>query len=240
MSERVTLTQSNARRIRATGFTLIEIAIAMAALMLLAAVLLTPITTQITQSKITHARADLDQINEALIGYALAQAKPRLPCPDTTGDGLEDPCSGTASTESTGGNIPWATLNVAAADPWGQRYQYRVNNAYTASAAGFNLNTAPSGAACNPPGGASGFIKVCADAACASILANGVPALLFSRGANGASAPAGADERENIDGDCLFISRTYSAAAGNEFDDLVTWVSPGILIGRMVSAQKLP
>ena len=78
------------RRVRASGFTLIEIALSLFIVALLAAVLLAPITTQITQTKISQARTDLDQINEALIGFALAQAKPRLPCPDTTGNGLED------------------------------------------------------------------------------------------------------------------------------------------------------
>jgi prepilin-type N-terminal cleavage/methylation domain-containing protein len=223
-----------------SGFTLIELAISMLIITLLATILLTPITTQITQTRIAQARSELDQINEALIGYALAQAKPRLPCPDTTGDGLEDACPNIFTTQTTGGNIPWATLNVPATDPWGQRYQYRVNNAYTDSAAGFTLTTAPTGAACTPPGGVSGFIKVCADAACASVLANGVPAVIFTRGPNGATAATSADELENLDSDCLFISRTYSSVAGTEFDDLIVWVSPGILMSRMVSAQKLP
>ena len=228
------------RRAREPGFTLIELAISLFIIALLAVALIPPIASQVTQSRLAQARSDLDQINESLIGFALAQAKPRLPCPDTTGDGIEDPCPNTNTTETTGGNIPWATLNVPATDPWGQRYQYRVNNAYTNSVAGFTLTTVPTGAACNPPGGAGGFIKVCADAACTSILANGVPAILFTRGPNGAAAPTSADELENIDADCLFINRTYSTGVGSEFDDLVIWVSPSILISRMVTAQKLP
>jgi prepilin-type N-terminal cleavage/methylation domain-containing protein len=61
------------RTLRAgSGFTLIEIAFSLFILALLAAVLLGPITTQIAQTKISQARTDLDQINEALIGFALA------------------------------------------------------------------------------------------------------------------------------------------------------------------------
>lgn len=229
---------------RAAGFTLFELAISMLIITLLATVLLTPVTTQITQARISQAKTDLDQINEALIGFALAQSKPYLPCPDTTGDGIADACPNVLTTDTTGGNIPWVTLNVAATDPWGQRYQYRVNNAYTNSAAGFTLTTAPSGAACTPPGGASGFIKVCGSATTAtcnaSIIANGIPAVIFSLGPNGQTAATSADEIENTDNDCLFISHTYSAAAGVEFDDLLTWISPGILMSRMVTAQKLP
>lgn len=226
--------------VREPGFTLIELAISLFIITLLAVALIPPIASQVTQSRLAQARSELDQINESLIGFALAQAKPRLPCPDTTGDGIEDACASTNATETTGGNIPWQTLNVPATDPWGQRYQYRVNNAYTNAATGFTLTTVPTGGQCNPPGGASGFIKVCADAACTSVLANGVPAILFTRGPNGATVPTSADELENIDADCLFINRTYSTFVGSEFDDLVIWVSPSILISRMVTAQKLP
>jgi hypothetical protein len=64
--------------------------------------------------------------------------------------------------------------------------------------------------------------------------------MVFSRGPNGATAPTSADEIENTDNDCLFISRTYSSVSGTEFDDLLVWVSPGVLMSRMVTAQKLP
>jgi type II secretory pathway pseudopilin PulG len=238
------------------GFSLIEIAISLSVIALLVTFLLTPITTQVTQTKIAQARTDLDQINEALIGFALAQGKPRLPCPDAlagagANDGMED-CGAFDLAKTIGGNIPWATLNVPATDPWGQRYYYRVNSAYTDKVNGFTLNTAPTGA-CNamPPGNAAGTgnlyttaggqLRICSNSACATTLANTtVPAVIFSRGPNGIAAPVSADELENANNDCLFVSRTYSAATGNEFDDLIVWMSPGILKSRMVTAQKLP
>jgi prepilin-type N-terminal cleavage/methylation domain-containing protein len=229
---------------RQRGFTLIELAISMLVITLLATVLLTPLTTQVTQSRLSQAKTDLDQINEALIGFALGQSKPYLPCPDTDNDGIADACANTNTTETTGGNVPWVTLNVPANDPWGQRYQYRVNNAYTNTAAGFTLSTAPSGAGCTAPGNASGFIKVCGSATVATcnatVMANGVPALVYSLGPNGQAAATSADELENRDNDCLFVTRTYSTNAGSEFDDLVAWLSPGVLMSRMVTAQKLP
>ena len=225
------------------GFTLIEIAISMLVITLLATVLLTPITTQVTQSRLSQAKADLDQINEALIGFALAQPKPYLPCPDTNNDGISDACPNTNSTETTGGNIPWVTLNVPANDPWGQRYQYRVNNGFTNSAAGFTLTTAPSGV-CTAPGVAAGNIKVCSSATAATcnanVIANGVPAIVYSYGPNGQTAPTSAEELENQDGDCLYVSKTYTTAVGAEFDDVLVWMSPAVLMSRMVTAQKLP
>ena len=238
------------------GFTLVEIAISLSIIAIIMIFLIPPITTQITQSKITQAKADIDQINEALIGFALAQGKPRLPCPDAvTGnganDGVED-CGVFDPARTIGGNIPWATLNVPATDPWGQRYHYRVNTAYTDKTNGFTLNTAPTGA-CNavPPGNAPGTgnlfttpvgqLRICGSNDCSSTLANTtIPAIIISRGPNGATAPASADEVENANNDCLFISRTYSSASGSEFDDLIAWMSPGVLKSRMVTAQKLP
>src|SRR5258707_14270718 len=106
------LNHSHAARLtRASGFTLFEIAISMLIITVLATVVLTPITTQVTQARISQAKADLDQISEALIGFALAQAKPRLPCPDTVGDGDEH-CTNYSAAQSSGGNIPWVLLNV--------------------------------------------------------------------------------------------------------------------------------
>ena len=246
----------SARRKGRAGFTLIELAISLSIIALIVAFLLTPITTQVTQSKITQARADLDQINEALIGFALAQARPRLPCPDavtgaSANDGVED-CGAFDPGKTVGGNIPWATLNVPATDPWGQHYYYRVNSVYTDKINGFTLNTTPTGI-CNPapPGNTAGTgnlftttggqLRICSNSNCTSTLANTtVPAIIFSRGPNGMTAPTSADEIENLNNDCLFVSRTYSAASGSEFDDLIAWVSPGILKSRMVTAQKLP
>src|SRR5664279_231724 len=99
-------------RARELGFTLFELAISMLIITLLATVLLTPITTQVTQSRISQAKAELDQINEALIGFALTQSPPRLPCPDTDNDGIENCPADVLPNHSTGGNIPWVTLNV--------------------------------------------------------------------------------------------------------------------------------
>lgn len=38
----------------------------------------------------------------------------------------------------------------------------------------------------------------------------------------------------------IMVSRTQSDLAGSEFDDLLLWISPNLLITRMVTAQRLP
>ncbi len=72
----------------------------------------------------------------------------------------------------------------------------------------------------------------------------GVPAVIYSTGKNGGYGGTGADEAENpnpnsTDNDRVFVSHTPTGSP-NEFDDLVVWISPNILINRMVAAGKLP
>jgi prepilin-type N-terminal cleavage/methylation domain-containing protein len=115
------------------GFTLAEMAIAMVILALLLASAFIPISTQMELKTITDTQRSLDQIREAIIGFALANG--RLPCPATGGTATG---SSTAGQEvraggptyyycaSATGVVPWATLGVPEADSWGRRFTYRV------------------------------------------------------------------------------------------------------------------
>ena len=75
-----------------------------------------------------------------------------------------------------------------------------------------------------------------------------VVAIVFSTGKNGAinSAGAGADEQANLDGagttDPVFVYHQPqpTGASGGEFDDQFTWISVGELMGRLVTAGRLP
>ena len=75
-----------------------------------------------------------------------------------------------------------------------------------------------------------------------------VVAIVFSTGKNGAinSAGAGADEQANLDGagstDPVFVYHQPqpTGASGGEFDDQFTWIAVGELMGRLVSAGRLP
>lgn len=215
------------------GFTLIELAVTLFVVTLILASLLAPLGAQVDQRKYGEAQKALDQISEALLGYALAQTPPRLPCPDTNNDGVEDAGCANAANASTEGNVPWVTLGVPPTDPWGQRYRYRVSGPYTNTVTGFTLAVAPTA-------GSAGDLRVCTTGACAATVATTVPAIVWSRGPNGAQGAVGPDEGENNDNDRDFVSRTFSSVAGDEFDDLVSWLSSPILLNRMVMGQKLP
>jgi prepilin-type N-terminal cleavage/methylation domain-containing protein len=205
-----------------SGFTLVEIAIVLVIVGLLISAFLTPLAAQLEQSRNAEARRDLLEIKEALLGFAVING--RLPCPDADGNGTDDGCVNTNATSTTGGNVPWITLNTKQLDPWGRRYRYQVNNAFTAT---FILTTTGSGA---------GLIRVCTTNVCAATEANNVPLVVFSTGPNGAVLPpASLDEQENTDGDRDFVSNTNAG-----FDDIVIWISTNVLMNRMVSVGKLP
>jgi len=236
---------------RAHGFSLIEMAFVLIIVTLLLGGLLVPFATQVEQKRIAETNKALEEIKEALMGFAVANG--RLPCPDnatianaTANNGEEDACSAGAETE---GNLPWATLGVGAADAWGNRLRYRVTNAFTV--AGFPLGT-------------NGTLRVCTTAACGTSVANQVPVVVLSHGKNGfgsinANRNAGditripcpgappicsADETANLNvvAPNDFVHRTLTPAAtpAGEFDDLVIWLSPNVLFNRMVAAGKLP
>jgi len=174
---------------------------------------------------------------------AILTLEPRhhLPCPDklddgnpaTTddGDGIEDRV-GTDCAQPAG-YLPWVTLGAAAQDAWGNRLSYAVKASFANSSTGFsNADT--------------GNLQVCSARGCASVdVAGNVPAVLVSYGPNGwggrnvngstLAAPTSADELENTNADVNFVSRSPSDAstASGEFDDLVVWISDGLLKSRV-------
>jgi prepilin-type N-terminal cleavage/methylation domain-containing protein len=225
MDKRLTPPNLNMKIKHHLGFTLVEIAIALVIIGLVLSAFLTPLGAQLAQSRNNEARKDLSEIKEALLGYAVING--RLPCPDTSNDGLEDACvTNTATT--TGGNVPWVTLNTKQLDPWQRRYQYRVNNGFTGA---FSLATQGSGL---------GVLRVCTTNACVITEASNVPLVIFSMGQNGAVLPpVNIDEQENTDGDRDFVSRDFSNAGGG-FDDIVVWLSANVLMSKMVTAGRLP
>ncbi len=133
---------------RLKGFTLVELAVALFVLSLLLAGALIPLSTQMEVRSITETRRVMDQIQEALIGYA--QANGTLPCPalaiTPTGTGTAGLASATCTTAaSVVGVIPWSTLGVPETDAWGRRFTYRVAAVFSDSLPGgtasFNTNT---------------------------------------------------------------------------------------------------
>ncbi|MDD2914080.1 MAG: type II secretion system protein [Gallionella sp.] len=211
--------------LRSTGFTLVEMSIVLAVMALLLGGLLPVISGQIEQQRRTETRKYMDEVREALLGYAIAHK--HLPCPDSNDDGTAELTCSTAS--SAIGTLPYADLGVADKDAYGKVLDYAVTIEFANSAAYFTLLTA-------------GGVRVCTAAAtpttnpCTANLTSKAAAIIVSPGANWATATS-ADETENTDGDPYFVSHDF---VQNGFDDMVVWISPNILFNRMVTAGQLP
>jgi prepilin-type N-terminal cleavage/methylation domain-containing protein len=103
----------------------------------------------------------------------------------------------------------------------------------------------------------AGTGAVPATPACASLpgtLTLNAPAVIWSVGANASTGGGSVDEAQNPHpngtpplsyppfgtADRIFVSHTMSNTPGGEFDDIVTWLSVGNLVSRMVLSGQLP
>lgn len=219
------------------GFSLVEMAIVLAIVALLLGSLLPTISGQIEQQRRNETRKQLDEIQQALIGFAIING--HLPCPADGTIATGQPNAGieqaTCGTGANGGVLPWVTLGVSETDAWGRRFTYRVTPVFATAGTPFQLSSSPN---LN-----IGLTTASSDTS----IAAGVPAIVVSHGPNGLGSytPAGGappttatgDEFDNTDNNNHFVSHDF---VQNGFDDIVIWVSPNILLNRMVAAGKLP
>ena len=134
--------------IRSKGFSLVELAVALAIIALLLAGALIPLSTQIDVRSGADTQRSMESIREAIFGFA--QANGRLPCPANGGTpaGTVDtttwpaPITGIAAGAEQWdpnnnrcyiafGVVPWTTLGVAETDAWGRRFTYRVSPVFS-------------------------------------------------------------------------------------------------------------
>ena len=129
-------------RPRSAGFTLAEMAIVLVIVGLLLTSVLSTVSTQLDARNIAETQSRLNQIKEALIGYA--QANGRLPCPadgtlatGATGAGQEPALvSNSCPTAAKYAVLPWATLGVSESDVWGRRFTYKVSSDFSDAISG--------------------------------------------------------------------------------------------------------
>lgn len=224
----MTPTQSGSQQY---GFSLVELAIVLVIVALLTSGLLLGISAQRNVAENADAQRQLENVREALLGFAMANG--RLPCPAdptlTNADatvGTEDRPNANSACNRIYGVVPWVTLGLPETDPWGRRFTYFANASFTAplppgAQASFTLSTA-------------GNANIRDSAGSANYIASSLPAVIVSHGSNGIGTSV--DEQENVNSTLTFVSRT----PGNDFDDLVVWIVPSILNARMVAAGRLP
>jgi prepilin-type N-terminal cleavage/methylation domain-containing protein len=225
--------KTNALPKRLAGFNLIEMAIVLVILGVLLGGLITPFSSQLEASQRRGADNLVNDIHDALLGYAATNG--RLPCPATAAtSGLSAPNTATTACTSNHGFVPARTLglngsvdgNSLLLDPWLNPIRYSVTGAGTGAYTNdITLTLTPD-------------FRICQQSACTGTLADNVVAVVFSLGEDG-TATTSPDQLENTDGDTTFVNRTFSELGGAEFDDHVQWLSPATLTYQLVRAGQL-
>jgi prepilin-type N-terminal cleavage/methylation domain-containing protein len=168
---------------RAGGFTLIELSVVVMVVALLLGSLLVPLTTQVEQRNVSETQKRLQEVRDALIGYAIVNG--RFPCPavstgastDTGTEQFSIPLGGNKANgicaNFNGGFVPGATLGLSnldsqgfVVDAWGlqqNRIRYAISD--TAATGISHLFTASNGMRNSGIINASGvgvtFLNVC-------------------------------------------------------------------------------
>jgi len=215
------------------GFSLVEMSIVLVILGVLLGGLIAPFSTQLDSSKRKGADAQLDDIHNALLGFAANNG--RLPCPATAAsNGLAAPNAATLACTSYSGFVPAVTLGLNGAvdanglllDPWLNPVRYTLTSANAGAFSNLLIL------------GLTPDLQACEQAACTSVLTTTAVAVVFSPGDDGTTTTS-PDQLENLDGDTLFVTRPYSEQTGAEFDDHIIWVSLNTLVYNLVKAGQI-
>lgn len=235
------------QRHTSSGFTLVEMAIVLIIIGISLGGMLLSLTTQIDQRNYSQTKQSMEEIKDALLGYAMSHAY--LPCPAKSAtDGTEDRGAGGACNKRVG-FLPWVALGVTRADSWNHLYRYSVTPAYANSVTPITLS----------PSTARDITMQTRDSA--GVLVNlsnasDIPLAIISHGKNGygATTSDGAlvadlsinndDEKTNNAGiGTTIVSRDFSnvkTSSFSEYDDIVVWISPNTYLSKLVAVGKLP
>lgn len=237
------------------GFTLVEMAIAMIIIGLLLGTGMMTLSAQQEQRNRSETNQSLKGVNEALMGFAIANG--RLPCPamDDSNGGVESFTNNPVCANSEG-FVPAITLGLTPrdrqgylVDAWGNRIRYAVATHVPSGSA--NASKCPPtetddpefdkcpvytttqgllsiGLGELPKQWSSGnrMLRVCSTNCGAT--EHAVAAVVWSDGRDMVSAT------ENANGDT-----TYIYPSEGEADDLIVWISQYTLFSRMRAASAL-
>lgn len=249
------------------GFSLVELTVVVLIMGLLLGGLMAPLSAQRENARLKQATDQIHAVRSAVEGFALANG--HLPCPATPSSGGSASLAPGACTVQHG-FVPATTLDLNGQrnadnlllDPWGSPLRYSVSASDTNGDGTWDLVTAgemrvvtmpllqPDIVVCNAAAGSTP--TACASAA--DTIADGATAIVFSLGKDWATF-ASPDQLENVGtnlgggpsgttyrvpSDRVFVDRGRSDLAGSEFDDLLVWIPPAQLYGRLVQTGHLP
>jgi type II secretory pathway pseudopilin PulG len=229
----------------AGGFTLIELAMSLLVMGLLISTLILPVTSQLNTRAIGETEKTMENIKEALIGYAVMNAK--LPCPAAvvSNPAVNDLGTSVNTLCAQEGFVPWAELGIGkVTDAWGFPIRYRVDSAYTV--ANTDLKTTnnikvsrdypqPDGSTVN-----NSLVSQESDNTSKIIV------VLLSYGND--HIPNGTQDQqkngitpyENADGNAVYVlnDNVNGSDAAKNFDDIVMWLPKTTLLARLAAANR--
>jgi prepilin-type N-terminal cleavage/methylation domain-containing protein len=230
------------------GFTLVEVAIVLVIVGLLLAGGMNMMSASTDVARYKQTQNDMQDVKDTLISYY--NVNHFLPCPDTDGDGIENPPVHTGACTSPRGFLPHVTLGLGGnGDAWGERLKYLV----TADGANFFTTAATSCSYTRPAVASVSTIRIQnLDTAAVSYLGDFAAFALITTGKNGRvtnSGMAGAftndggctglnvREQENCNTDSVLrFGNNMSDGTNITFDDTVVWVGDYQLISELRKA----
>ncbi len=249
------------------GFSLVELSVVILIMGLLLGGLMAPLSAQRENARLKQAKDQIHAVRSAIEGFALANG--HLPCPATpSSSGSASLAPGACAVQH--GFVPATTLALNGQrngdnlllDPWGSPLRYSVSASDVNGDGTWDFVTAgemravtmlllqPEIVVCNAAAGSSP--TACASAA--ETVADGATAIVVSLGKDWATFNS-PDQVENVGtnlgggasgttyrvaADRVFVDRGRSDLSGSEFDDLLLWIPPAQLYGRLVQAGHLP
>lgn len=248
------------RRRAARGFTLLELTVVLFIISIITGAIVIPLASRIESKRIEDTASLLALAQSKLLAYASKFGY--LPCPASATSNGQEPAG---TVHATGvcpawhGFLPAATLGWTpvdrqgyALDAWGNRIRYAVSNQTIEGVTNpFTRIGGVANAGVGPVSSAALF-RVCAsgsgvnpgvDCGAAVTLAANAAVVVWSVGPNAASGGTSIDEAQNPNpsaaggsADSIFVSRTRSAGAAAEFDDVVQWIPAPIIAGHLQTA----
>ena len=236
--------------VRQGGFTLIEIAVVLLILGVLTRGMMAPLVAREQAIRFERAQAELVLIKKSITAYVIRNGV--LPCPLTTTGATSNPAITTNVCSVAQGYIPANELAMSGStnpnggliDPWGRLYRYAIS-----------LNSDENRGRLNEPDWTSrgepsrvglrhlaASLQLCrtsssSDCARSDLRANQLAYVVMSQGQDLTDT---ALQRENVDGDNVFVISEYSRHIEQPFDDLLIWASAQDVMYWMLRAAWLP
>jgi prepilin-type N-terminal cleavage/methylation domain-containing protein len=230
---------------RIRGFTLIELSVVVLVITLLLGSLLVPLATQVEQRNVSETQKRLQEVKEALMGFAIANG--RFPCPAiitgaSTDSGVESPAGApvlgdcTTFAGASDGYVPGITLGLAnldsqgfVVDAWGLQ-QNRIR--YAIADVTMNNGAIPVPHVFTVQNGMRSV----------GVQALGSVFVVYSLGKNAATTGGvNTDEAVNLARHPVFVSKLRSSTqAQGDFDDILLWTSRYHVISQLTATGQIP